>query len=509
MKNIKIYKPIALLMAAILIYGCEGFDELNIDPDQAVAVPADYLLTSAQKGLADDFGDEWASAHFSLLYSQYWAQNAYPTESRYQLRPGVNNTYWTLYYAGADGSTAKRGGIMDLQNSINLASQIETNEANNQVQVARIMKAWAFHNLVDIYGDVPYSQALSGADVATPVYDDQRDIYIDILNELKEASEAIVPGVSISGDLIYSGDVDQWVKFANSLRLRVAMRASDVADMQTLVQSSITEAIAGGLIASNADDALLPYQTSAPNNNPLNEDRKTREDYAVSSTLIDLMNAMSDPRIGMYADEVTNAPGTYTGMIYGLEDNVANNTPVQDVSQPSGASDISAGVGVYAATFPYIFMSYPEVEFLLAEAVQRGYTTGTAATHYNNAIQASMDFWGVDAASATSYIAANPYNAADFRTSIGVQKWLAMYMQGHQAWAEWRRLDFGVLTMPADGILVQGLNTIPTRRPYPTDEQTLNGANYSAAVANIGGSDDLSTRLFWDVSDNTVLPSPY
>lgn len=507
MKNIINHIHIKVAMLAGLIFmvsACEDFEEMNTNPNQAPVVPTSSLLTSAQKQLMDHIWDEWHNGRFGMMYAQYWSANEYTDESRYQLRQGVNDNYWTYYYAGRDvtlDGTTNGGGIRDLQEIIRLNEESPEEysaygDTENQIAVAMIMKAWMFQIITDIWGDVPYTEAMQGADVVDPAYTPQSEIYAGLLDELTAASDMIDVAESgfTTGDQIYEGDMEKWKKFANSLKLRVAIRMSDV--NPSAAAAAIQEAMLAGVFESNDDNALLPYLTSVPNNNPLNEDRKEREDFAVSEPLIDLMLAYEDPRIDYYAEP--NADGEYEGLTYGLTATQAGAIAVSEVSQPSSE--------VLEPDAPGVFMDYAEVLFTLSEAAARGFiTTGTAVDYYNEGITASMQYWAglggesIDAAAIENYYTTMaPYDAANWKQSIGEQKWLALYMQGIQGWTEWRRLDFtGVLVMPAAGPLVG--DGIPLRVTYPVSEQRLNKSSYDEAVSR-QGADQLGTRMWWDVN---------
>lgn len=505
MKNtINIYKTFALL-ALMLASGCdEGFEGMNTDPNQPTEVPVGFLLTSTQSAAVDDIWDEWQNGRFGLVYAQYWAQNEYTDEDRYLLRQGQNNNFWTFWYAGhgtTAGSEVEGGGIINLQVIINQLNERLENDlvstenipvVNNQIAVARIFKAWMFQIITDIYGNVPYFDTFQGAENFSPKYDEQEAIYLDLLKELKEANEQITVGEESYGsaDLIYNGDMDEWKKFCNSLRLRVAIRMADV--KETEAAAAINDAIATGIFESNADDALLRYLASPPNNNPLNEARKSRPDFAVSLTFTDKLNELNDPRLPAYAAPATNT-GLYEGITYGLTRGDAAAIPLGDVSQPNPDT--------YAAEAPGILLTYSEVQFILAEAAQRGFIPGSAEAYYEEGIRASMEFWGIgNQAAVNNYIQNNSYSSGNWKVSLGIQKWIALYMQGIQGWIEYRRLDFGVLRLPAGGIPA-GVTTanVPTRINYPTDEQNLNRTNYQAAVS-AQGPDRLDTKVWWDVN---------
>ncbi len=486
----------------------DDFGNINIDPNSPSEVPTDYLLTTAQKSAMDNIWDEWMNGRFGLLVSQYWAQNNYTDESRYAFRQGTINDYFSLYYITS---------LRDLEEIKILVAASDLNGSptgNNQVAIANILQSWLFHVMTDIWGPIPYSEALKGSENRTPKYDSQRDIYLGLLATLEKAKADInldAPGFAAGADVIYAGDMAKWRKFAASLILRIAMRMSDV---EPDLAKAAVEANYADAFTDNSDNAYFYYLSGAPNNNPLNQDRIERgdADFSMSNILIDkTLNALSDPRVEKFADPRADG-GEYVGRPYGQDVTVAAAEPPSEYSQPSGAAAVSNGNSgfdehdVLAPTAPGVFMNYAEVCFILAEAKERGWNvTGTAQEWYNNGIRASMNEWGIfDDAAIDAYLAQPEvdYNASQgsWQQKIGVQKWISLYMQGVQGWSEWRRLDFDKLEAPVGGTLADlGGNPAPLRLTYPTNEQTQNTTNYNDAVSNLlGGPDKLFTRVWWD-----------
>lgn len=477
-------------------YGCtDQLAEVRPNPNEPTEASTPFLLTNVQKTLADTYYDAFFLGRFGNLYAQYWSQNQYTGESRYDFRPGTPNRMWANYYTT----------LNDLQRIIKLNRQFPEKYAAygtnaNQIAVAKILKAWTYQTMTDIWGSIPFDEALGGQENPTPAYNSQEEVYAGILRLLTEASDSIdvnAPGF-IDGDVFYSGDMAQWKKFANSLKMRAAMRIADVKPQAA--ETAIKEALAAGVMESNADNALFPYLPQVPNNNPINQAFKTRDDWRVSEPLVSTMKSgVQDPRLPQYAS-LSEGTNKYNGFPYGLAQGLTTTTMRENTSKPSEK--------VRSADFPAIFMLYDEVLFLKAEAIERGITsselTKSAAEYYEMAIRASMEFWEVtDQVAIDAYIADNPYNSGDWKQVIGVQKWLAMYMQGVQGWSEWRRLDFtGVLVPPVSGKLgVRFPTPIPVRYPYPPDEQNLNGENWSAAVEAQGWpEDDQGRYLWWDVN---------
>ncbi len=471
------------------------FDVVNTDPNNSTTTATSFLLTNAQKSMMDYTWDEWFNGRRGNQLAQYWASNQYSAESRYALRVGITNNYWAFFYTRS---------LQDLEEIIRLNTNTPGDyegfgKPENQIAIAKTLQVWLYQNMTDSWGPIPFSEALQGADFPFPAYDAQEDIYLGMIDMLNDAiSNFDNSDNSVKGDMIYNGNISKWQKFANSLKMRVAMRMADVKTAEA--GAAVAEAIAAGVMTSNDDNALFMYMNGAPNNNPLAEDYKTRNDFAASSTMVDELDRLGDPRIGFYYSPAVST-GTFVGEVYGLTEADAALTLDADISQRNPQ--------VIAETAPGIYMDYAQVEFLLAEAAERGFAgAGAAAVHYNNGIEASMLYWDnagtLTAADIAAYIAQPEVDyttltaTETWREVIGRQKWIALYMQGIQGWAEYRRLDFGILQTPAGGPL-DGVG-IPNRMLYPTDEQTLNGEQYAAGVALLGGPDALDTKLWWDIN---------
>lgn len=494
----KLKKPFLLLaVASLSLTACqEYFEELNVDPNEPSSTATSFLLTNAQKSMMDYTWDEWFNGRRGNQLAQYWASNQYSNESRYAFRPGITNTYWGFFYSRS---------LQDLQEIIRLNTvapddYVGFGKNDNQIAIAMTLQAWLYQNMTDTWGPIPYSQALKGAEFSFPGYDSQEEIYMGLLSTLTDAVNKFdETDNSVKGDVIYSGDISKWKRFANSLKLRVALRMADVKPAEA--QAAAAEAIASGVMQSNADNALFSYMAGAPNNNPISEDYKTRNDFAASSTMVDELNRLGDPRVGFYYAPTVNG-GQYVGEVYGLTEADAATTLDDDVSQRN--------TRVLAESAPGIYLDYAQVEFMLAEAAERGIAgAGMAADHYNKGIEASMMFWDVNGTLTSTDIANYIAQASvDYMTLmnsgetwkqiIGRQKWIALYMQGIQGWTEWRRLDFGILQAPAGGTL-QGTG-IPNRLEYPTDEILLNEEQYQAGVSLLSGPDNMDTKLWWDVN---------
>ena len=476
------------LIGALAFTGCQkDFEEINTNPNEPTAVSPGFLLTNAQKSTMDQVYNSFWGSRRAMQTAQYWSSNQYSNESRYGYRDATANSAWASFYAGP---------LQDLQTIIDLNTDSPDDFAGygdnaNQIAVAELLQAWIYQHLTDAFGAIPMSEALQGGDNTTPIYDSQSDVYSGLLSMINGALSGInTSAAGPQGDQIYGGNMEQWVMFGNSLKLRVAMRMSDV--NASAAQSAAEQALSSGsLIAGNGDNALFSYLSGAPNNNPINEDAKTRNDFAASNTMVDLLASLNDPRMGVYYSPAVTS-GEYIGEVYGLDETNAALTPDDDVSQ--------RGAAILAGDAPGIYFDAAQTHFLAAEAAERGWASILSAEeHYNTAISLNMNYWGIsDEAAISDYLAQESvaYGTAEgaWNEKIGRQKWVALYMQGYEGWAEYRRLDFGVLLPCADGSLA-GDGSVPSRFEYPLDEQTLNNANWAAASAGQSWNDN----MWWDV----------
>lgn len=478
-------KLLLFFMLAFSVAACtDDFEEDLIDPKNPTEVPAAALFTNAQRNLVDQITTPNVNSGIFRLLSQQWANTTYPEESRYDLvnRNIPQNFWFTLY----------RDVLMDFREARNVinASEAPADAAQqaNQLAMIEIMEVYTWSALVNTYGDIPYSEALDPENIY-PKYDDAATIYTDLFARLDAAigtlneNSGAGSGDFAGADLVYGGDVDSWIKFGNSLKLRLAMTVSDVDE--STAKTEAEEAIQNGVFESAADNAALQYTTTTPNVNPVwtNLVQSGRNDFVPANTLVDVMNSLNDPRRSAFFTEY--GEGVYKGGIYGANNPYANFSHVNPaITEPNVEA---------------LLLSYDEVEFYLAEAAARGFNTGgTAQEHYNKAIRASMAYWGVSQAAANAYLARAEvaFDAANWRQKIGVQKWVALYNRGFEAWTEYRRLDYPQLESPVD--YDAEYDIVPVRYPYPPTEKTLNGANVEAASSAIGG-DEATNRIFWDV----------
>jgi hypothetical protein len=495
-------KIFAFLMLALSFVACtKDFEDDLIDKKNPVAVPAPMLFANAQRNLVDQITTPNVNSGIFRLISQHWANTTYPEESRYDLvSRNIPQNFWFTMYRDVLMNFREASIVIEADQTMNAMQKA------NQLAVVEVMEVYSWSILVNTFGDIPYSEALN-RDIIYPKYDDDAAIYTDLFARL-DAAIATLGGTDAAGagsfgasDLIYGGNIGRWLKFANSLKLKLGMTVADV-DPQRAAKA-VSEA-APGVFTSAADNAVFRYMTGPPNVNPVwtNLVQSGRNDFVPANTLVDRMNALNDPRRAAY---FTLHNGAYVGGIYGNNNTWANFSKVNPA--------------ITAPDVPAVVLGYDEVEFFLAEAAARGFISSSPADHFKRAIQASMVHWGVVAApeagqqfspAVLTYFA-QPQVAADIaalavstgslterqRQALGEQKWIALYERSLEAWTEFRRLDYPQLKAP-DAQYRPVYSTVPVRYPYPATERTLNNENFAAAASAIGG-DEATTRIFWDV----------
>jgi hypothetical protein len=480
-------KIILILSAFVLFISCtDDITGLNEDTKNPTIVPAAFLFTNAQKNIVDQMVSTNVNNNVFRLFTQYWTETTYTDESNYDITTRtIPDNHWGVIYRDVLRDLLECKKVLSTEAFSGTPQQIADQNAirKNKEAIIDILTAYCYSVLVDTFGNVPYSQALNLETYTNPKYDDGLVIYKDLIKKLTVSVTTIddTKGSFDNSDLIYGGDMSHWKKFGNTLRLKLAINLDDLD--HAYASAEALAAVTAGVFVANADNAALKYKTVQPNTNPLYVDvvASGRDDFVPTKTIIDKMNTLSDPRLSSY---FTDIAGSYTGGTPGASNNFANFSHI--------------GSKLLDPSFEGLIMDYTEVEFLLAEAVERNIAVGgTASDHYNKAITASMEYWGVSSGDIATYLALPTVDYAtatgNWKQKIGEQAYLGLYNRGFEAWTTYRRLDFPVLTAPSQASITE----VPKRYTYPSAEQTLNGINYKAAATSIGG-DKLTTKLFWD-----------
>lgn len=497
MNNIKKYFVLAAVSIGTLATGCKklgDFGDMNLDPTRVAVPNTRSLLTNAQQNMIGGYTSAVGSPAApnglvlgggeAATLAQHLSEGPYLTFS-----PFNGATQGVSYYPYYTGPLNQLQMVIDLNNGDKVeADQGANGSKNNQLAAARIMKAYVFWKITDRWGDLPYEEALKGAANFTPAFQKQELIYKDLFKELKEAAAQIDGGKGVQGDIFFKGDMARWKKFAATQRMLMALRMSKRYPGAGELAATEFNAAMNEAIASNAENVIYKYINGDPNNsNPWynNYTRDKRNDYAVSKTLVDYMSANAsntDPRLPVFAEVL---PGNaIIGLPFGnkLQTNI-----------PNAYSRI--GKDLQKQDSPAYIFTYAQVLFAKAEAAKLGWIPGgdaAAKGFYDSAIDASLAQYGVSDANFKNVVGV-AYDATKAIQQISTQRWIHLFLDSYEAWAEWRRTGFPVLA-PGPNTTVAA---IPRRLVYPVADKTTNEDNYKAVVAQ-QGADKVDTRIWWD-----------
>ncbi len=511
--KLKDMKKTIIYIAGVLLLSMSActkdFEEINTNPNAVQTGNANYLFSQSQ---LDGINNNYFLT--SILECGGMLQH-YAT---YKEASGVGDKYLNneVYYS-AFFNQAYPTGINEVSIVTNLLKDSPTD--SNKFNIARIWRAYMFHRITDLYGDVPYSDAVKGGTdlVFLPKYDSQELIYKDLLKELDEAALALDASKPSFGkaDLIYDGDVNKWKKFSYSLMLRLGMRLTKVDP--ALSKIWVSKAIAGGVIINGSDNAIMKY-TDGPNDynrnptafSPRRDDftqgsygKRNVEGGKLSKTFIDLLKATADPRISVYS-------GVWEGTQQNTSSNIQKGFPNGTNIAPSATEQATYSEPNQSTVFKYdaplIILSNTETNLYMAEAALRGwYTAETDKSLYEKAIKASFTNAGIYGSAytindTTPYLTANPFMTTGTfdqkMNQIHTQIWIALFVDEQEVYANWRRTGYPILTpVNFPGNVTNG--TIPRRFKYPTSEYSVNSINLAEATKR-QGADTFTTKVWWD-----------
>lgn len=503
------------LTLALGLSSCDkDFEEINVNPNSPQTVSSALLLPTVIRNTTYEIsGNAWG---YGNVVMQYTAKIQFTNEDRYNWGP-QGNPYSSFYNA-----------LRDINNIIEISGAANQ---QNYVGIAKVMRAHLFSYMTDAYGEVPYSEAIQAKDgVNYPKFDSQEAIYASILSELEEANRILGTTTErVDGDILYNGNVSRWKRFANSLRLRILMRLSDRKDPSAAMKAILDNSTQSPIFTSTAEEAALQFLQDVPNQHPLFTTRSgSFDEYRLSEKLEGTLKGLNDPRLFAFAQPTTDSKAGVVGAVTAY-DGVPNGLADEEALQYSPSGDKAKGgsnfisrVGLLWACqactsqanpigYQGILMSYAEVQFILAEARERGFiTTGTAEEYYKKGIQASVDYYRarytlinqptiasrlvLDDAYFAQPTVAYTGSTQEKLAKIGTQKWLALFFNGMEAWHDWKRTGFPDIK-PGPAAFI---NTVPVRFMYPGSVQSLNGENYKAAIAR-QGADAITTKVWWDV----------
>lgn len=532
MKKTIIYISVA---AALFVAACtKKFDALNTNPTAASASNFDpnLLLPSGVYGYVNAVTGYSGPILFQSMWVQTFASAVFPGYYSNGDKYVQGGSYLAYQASTWDDAYQAASYLREAQN----LSKGNT-AYSNLSGISKILELLNIEAITDVYGDAPFSQALQAkTGISQPVYDKQQDIYTNMLSQL----DSVIPTLSATlattqSDVIYGGDVTKWKKFGYSLMLRMAMRLTKVD--ATTAQKYAEKAYAGGVFASNDDNASIAYDVAHGFGNNNTNAYGVGEDFSEvkwGKVLVDYLKSTADPRLGVIAEvpqpgKAATANGALTGdhtpaNQQGMPNGYDQNAGATDISHAPGypgASGTGADAnptGNYSRPTPSIYLggnnappptlilTYAQTEYLLAEAAVNGWSVGaSAATHYNNATIAALTvpiYGTVSSTTATTYAAAHPLDVSSNTNSliqINTEYWVyeGIIFDFDEAWSNWRRSGYPVLT-PVNYVGNFTNATIPRRQSYPTGEASSNPANYKTAVANLAGGDLYTGRVWWD-----------
>jgi hypothetical protein len=504
MKKLK-YITAGLLSVFMLAFSsCDEFLDVNQNPNSPTAAPIQQVLTNATVNTGFRNGSD-LHRFTSLIMQQFSGQNGLGTQTReyerYLIQPSDLNNLYNSFYAVA---------LPDLEYIINNSAQ-----SPHYTGIAKILKAYTYAQIVDVWGDVPFSEALKGTSNVAPKLDDDAAIYPELIKLLNEGITGVKAPASASvltpgnNETIYGGNLAKWEKFANTLKLRLFLKYSEKDPAFAKAQMDALIATGGPFIASNADNFQMNFVDAQSSQNPIHQFEISRPStFFPNKFLVDLMNSKSDPRRATYFTPypyTTNtATANYVGAKAGDDQSIrysrmhtylrgALKSPLTPVATGADAGAIIANAAnnaVYTGSAPIRMLTFAEYNFIRAEhALRFGAGVAAAVPFYEAGIRASMTDANVPTAEIDAYILANPLlTAGNQLQRIMQEKYIANYGVALEPWNDWRRTGFpGISPVP---LPLANVDFIPRSLFYPEAETNSN--------PNIKQKPDMKVRVFWD-----------
>jgi len=506
MKKKIIYSLIGIL--TLFFSSCDqGLDELNTNETDATQIDPAFQFNRAVI----------SSSYSSLIYDMGIVQQIISPNSGVLTGANYNqdnrdatDDVWKQYYPDV---------IRNTRDVIARAS--EDPDRTNLVNMTRILQAYAFMVLTDAYGDIPYFEGGQGYTefVFLPAYDTQESIYTDIIQELTQATAALnASGKIETADVLYGGNIDQWKKFGYSLLLRAGMRLSEVAP--AAAQKAVQDAFAGGVILTNNDNAVIRHDANYANGAGNTLNATEANNYYLTEPFVNYLKSNNDPRLISIAV-------TYVGATSGPEqklgpDGNGSNDPAIQVGMPLGndnntIAQVASDLGLASfyefaqcdrerltkRTGPAFLVTAAQTNLLLAEAVQRQWISGVAGDYFAAGVRAHMvqmelhdQNAAIDPADIETYITNNPLVSNTAMEQINTQYWVASFLNGSEAFANFRRSGYPALAPnPFPGKDISG--DFINRLTYPNSEISVNSVNVNEAISRMGG-DNLDVKVWWD-----------
>jgi hypothetical protein len=502
-------KKIAIILFSacglIGLNACDaGFDELNVNKTAAIAINPVFALNNAvinttppSPTVQYEMGivQQMISPNSGVLAGANFNQD----------NRDYTQATWQRYYRSV------------IRNTYDVIATTKDPSRSNLVNMAKILQSYAFLVLTDTYGDIPYTEAGKGYtnQLVYPKYDKQQVVYTGIIKDISDAVAALdAAKTRETADVLFGGDVAKWKKFGNSLLLRIGMRLSKVDATQA--QALVSRAFAGGVITTNADNVIILHDANYLNSIGQLLNATEANNFYLAAPFVDHLKKTNDPRLRSIAVRYVGAtsgtqqtparavidPAVQIGMPFGF-DNSSISGPVKTLGLASFYDFSQADrTRMNKTTARAYLVTASQTNLLLAEAVTRGWITGSAKDYFEAGVRthmaqvSEMDANSVVASSAVdAYLAANPFNSTTALEQINTQYWISCFLNGPEAFANFRRTGFPKLAPnPFSGKAIKG--DFINRLTYPNSEISVNSVNVKAAIAN-QGADDLDTKVWW------------
>ncbi|APY08001.1 hypothetical protein BWZ20_06655 [Winogradskyella sp. J14-2] len=477
----KTIQYILSVFSFLIITSCtEDFEEINTNPNSPSTVQPSLLL----RQVIYDFGENMSYEGFVAgdLLAQHRTALDFNLFDRHDLKsPQLGGNPWPVFFTN----------LRDNEIILNQARTTETNAVYEGP--ALILKAYMAAGLTDLFGDVPYFEAFNGIEgTVTPAYDKQEDIYLNengILDNLDKgiaAIEAYSDVIPLEGDILFNGNLQAWIKFANALKIKHLLRISDKVDVSNELQALFND---GNFISTNSENAIFNFTNTDPNSFRLAQLRiGDFNNFVLSETMEAILNDLNDPRMATlfrpFANSTTNE---FNGLLNGID---ASSTSIALADYSLASSAFREDTSTLDANF----ITAWEVHFALAEAAEKGYISADAQTLYETGVALAFEYWNTELPA--NYLSGSAsYNATGTNPieQIITQKWIASVINGYEGWVEYRRTGF-----PQLRTISASLNNdlIPIRMPYPAEEEALNSENYAVAASETNNN-SINVPVWW------------
>lgn len=473
MKYIKL--NIFIIFLCISLCQCtEDFDEINTHPNNLEDINAGAPLNPVLYNLAKRNFIDNVDDNSQLMQIILKSDNIINQPYLFELPENIGNNFWNEYYSA-------------LINIKEMEVRAIRDEKPNYEAIALTLKAYAFAQLTDVFGDVPMEDALRAEEgIIYPRFTEQRIIYENILNDLRRANnlyEVDMPMI-YTNDILFNNNVTSWKKFTNSLRLRLLLRISNKQDTYPEMIEIINNPTDNPIFENNEESAILKISGVAPSLSPYNRPQDFYSNKQYNAFFIDILKDMNDPRLSFFANEAKDLNNQNIGYI-GVPIDFINNPLPDSIAAPSGPNREIVESPMIIPILPY-----SEVEFIKAELAQKGYLDN-AEVHYKNGVTAAIEQWNIDVED--DYF--NNENVIYDGTleRIITQKYLSSIFIDFQSWSEYRRTGLPeIITSPS----MANNGIMPARFYYQTDLVSTNPENYSNQINQMGG-DNINVKVWW------------